>query len=400
MGGVNLSSVVNIASTSDTFTFNDDVKLKFGTGGTASIQWQTDDANANVLAILLPEGGAVDVPVVVIGDTSAEKDLTFFNGEDQPMLAVLDDDASHWIGFWWMTANEASIAASGNIAINPAKDTSNYLKISNTGGTVITLRGLPYLRIGDAATTSHSLDSEDDLMVSGEAEFDGTAYFDGDTYHYGNIIMLADDKDIRMGAAADFRFIYETADADAKCVVLTMDESDDSGNNVPAWVFGEETNVNNSNLNMLDEVVQPHIVVVDNAGKYFSTSSATSDDGGATTEMLATGIGTNAAIGDIVRVTGGTNATAGWYVIDTVDGANEVTLMTNWCTGDVSSGTVACFHDFGMLSSNGICTRVTDGAPDDDDVDIDRDGWIIVDAKNQELYFRAKGAWKKITPDA
>jgi hypothetical protein len=48
-------------------------------------------------------------------------------------------------------------------------------------GTKVTL--LPptgvYTRIGDAGTTSQSLDANDDLFVSGEFECDGTAYFDG-----------------------------------------------------------------------------------------------------------------------------------------------------------------------------------------------------------------------------
>ena len=36
-----------------------------------------------------------------------------------------------------------------------------------------------YLRIGDAGTTAHSLDSEDDLMVTGELEVKGALYVDG-----------------------------------------------------------------------------------------------------------------------------------------------------------------------------------------------------------------------------
>lgn len=36
-----------------------------------------------------------------------------------------------------------------------------------------------YTRIGDAGTTSHSLDANDDLLVTGELEVDGAAFFDG-----------------------------------------------------------------------------------------------------------------------------------------------------------------------------------------------------------------------------
>ncbi len=48
--------------------FNDDIALKFGTGGTASVLWETADANANALIFAAPEGGATDVPVFIFGD--------------------------------------------------------------------------------------------------------------------------------------------------------------------------------------------------------------------------------------------------------------------------------------------------------------------------------------------
>lgn len=73
----------------------DNEKVLFG--GVAAMQWQTDDANANVLAIILPEGGGTDVPVFVIGDTTAEKDLTWFNGVTEPRFAVVDDDGDSYI---------------------------------------------------------------------------------------------------------------------------------------------------------------------------------------------------------------------------------------------------------------------------------------------------------------
>jgi hypothetical protein len=41
-------------------------------------------------------------------------------------------------------------------------------------------RNSTYARWGDAGTTGHSLDSEDDLLVTGDLEVDGTLYADGD----------------------------------------------------------------------------------------------------------------------------------------------------------------------------------------------------------------------------
>ena len=98
----------------------------------------------------------------------------------------------------------------------------------------------------------------------------------------------------------------------------------------------------------------------------------------------------------------GTNATAGFYTVKVVDSANEVTLTTNWCTGNVSGGTIVSYHDFTMLSADGICTRVTYGAPDDTFVEIDRDGWIILDTSqaNGRLYWRANGAFHYVNATA
>lgn len=51
-------------------------------------------------------------------------------------------------------------------------------------GTKTTILGIAgdYLRIGDAGTTAHSLNTNDDLMVTGKLEVKGTVYFDNDAY--------------------------------------------------------------------------------------------------------------------------------------------------------------------------------------------------------------------------
>lgn len=65
-------------------------------------------------------------------------------------------------------------------------------------------------------------------------------------------------------------------------------------------------------------------------------------------------------------------------------------------TGAVSGGTIVVDHSFTMLSSQGICTRITDGAPTDSSVDIDRDGWIIDNVGNNQLYHRSQSVWRAL----
>jgi hypothetical protein len=65
-----------------------------------------------------------------------------------------------------------------------------------------------YIRIGDAGTTSHSLASEDDLLVSGKFEVNGAAYFDGSSTNVSSLyasagMYLADNINLYIGAGTD-----------------------------------------------------------------------------------------------------------------------------------------------------------------------------------------------------
>ncbi len=47
-----------------------------------------------------------------------------------------------------------------------------------------------YLRIGDASTTSHALNTDDDLVVTGRLEVDGISFIDGASYYFSNITLV------------------------------------------------------------------------------------------------------------------------------------------------------------------------------------------------------------------
>jgi len=73
--------------------------------------------------------------------------------------------------------------------------TSNGMEwIDNPKLSIIYGASLTYLRIGDANTTSHSLASEDDLMITGKLEVDGLIYLDNHLQiHTQNELRLFDD---------------------------------------------------------------------------------------------------------------------------------------------------------------------------------------------------------------
>ncbi len=147
-----------------------------------------------------------------------------------------------------------------------------YLKVTNDGAktTILGPTG-DYIRIGDAGVTANSLNSEDDLMVTGKLEVKSNLFFE--SFLSGGasgIITVMDDKEILLGSGFDVRLVYEATDANAKICLITIDESDDSGNNVPVLAFGEETNVHGADLGLFDAIVEPIIAAIDLAGNSYA----------------------------------------------------------------------------------------------------------------------------------
>jgi len=91
-----------------------------------------------------------------------------------------------------------------------------HLRISNDG-TKTTFLGKAgdYLRIGDAGTTGHSLNSEDDLLVTGDFEVDGIAYFDGGADLNGTELILDADADTSITVDTDDRIDLKIGGSDA-----------------------------------------------------------------------------------------------------------------------------------------------------------------------------------------
>lgn len=271
-------------------------------------------------------------------------------------------------------------------------------------GTKTTFMGTTgdYNRVGDAGTTAHSLNSEDDWMVTGELEVKGAGFFDALLTSQGSILTLDGIKTYQ-GAGSDCAYEYENADADAKGIHWWIDESADSGNNVPIWVFGEYTALNNANLGLFDQVVEPHIAAISNTGKLVNITNASSAGAQTTITTATANTFDNSAVGDVVRVTGGTNATAGWYIIDGVTDGENIVVDRNWCTGAVpSNGAVQSWHKMAMMTSHAIYLPTYDGAPSDSDIDINLAGALAInaigDTDKGQLYWRgADGSWSYIT---
>ncbi len=277
------------------------------------------------------------------------------------------------------------------------EDTFNIVGMTVTNdGTKTTFLGKTgdYFRIGDASVTAHTLNSEDDLLVTGQLEVADTLFLDGD-------IALKVDRYFSLNGTGFPLLLYESADANAKGARWALQNG--SGTTACVLVIGNQSMLN-LDPGLFDSVAQPTIAMIEKDAKYASATDA-ANDGADLDELGDTGAFANAVVGDIVRITAGTRCTAGWYWITDVTGANDsVTLDRAFITSDgaVSDIAYVAYHDFTMLSADGICTRITDGAPDDNDIEIDRAGWLILDVgqTNGRLYWRVGAAWHYVDATA
>ncbi len=374
----------------------DDVALSFGTGSTSSLLWETADANANALLLGLPVSNGTDIPALVIGDINAiNVDLELLDTFTFPSLNVIDTDRDSYLTLTYSADDAPMIIGNRNVQLKPNTDLDDFFTFA-TVSNIPTIYGTgAYLRVGDANSTSHSFSSEDDLVVSGKAEFNSNVYFDSTSVYMNS--NYGDYGTLWYGGAS-FSIGYSAADSDARGLVI--------GETAGAGTYTTIVQLTTSwslNAGLFDSVTQPGIACLDKSNKYASDTAYYSDAGAATPIMKKANEFGSSLVGDTVRITSGTNTVAGWYWITSVDSVNQVTLDRNWCTGNVpNNGNGVIYHSFTMLSAEGICTRITDGAPSDSSVEINKDGWLILDVSqaNGRLYWRANNGWHYVDATA
>lgn len=86
------STVIGYTSTGGLY-LADGKYYAVGSGVDSRIYWETADSNANVMAIALPNGGATNIPVLIVGDQGIlSNDLGWFDGQTIPRLAMVAAD--------------------------------------------------------------------------------------------------------------------------------------------------------------------------------------------------------------------------------------------------------------------------------------------------------------------
>ena len=123
---------------------------------------------------VLQTNGATAAAYSRIGGTATSQSLTSPN--DLLISGELEvDGKAHLEG----GLDISGLESSGAITIKPSGDADDYFTFA-TVSDVPSLYGTgAYLRIGDVQATQHTLNAEDDLMVSGDFEVTGTTFLDG-----------------------------------------------------------------------------------------------------------------------------------------------------------------------------------------------------------------------------
>jgi hypothetical protein len=142
------------AATVQSLFLGDDDEILFGNTSAAPnvrLLWETADANANELILSLPAGGAVDVPVFVIGDdTLYAKDLGLFNGVTNPTIAVVDGAATTALSIQY-----------DNIAFGGLTTSDSFISYDKTMAQMLLLLGSNtgrQLVLGDGAYQGYDYD--------------------------------------------------------------------------------------------------------------------------------------------------------------------------------------------------------------------------------------------------
>jgi len=95
-----------------------------------------------------------------------------------------------------------NVSISGSLTVfGTDADMAQYLLVQTKSDVPTVFGGGAYLRVGDAATSS-DLDSEDDLLITGELEIDGDATIDSEI-HVAQYIRHGDDTDTFLDFTAD-----------------------------------------------------------------------------------------------------------------------------------------------------------------------------------------------------
>lgn len=212
--GTGAASKALVLDSNGSVSVPDDGVVAFGTVGRLS--WDTTDANANELLLQLPAGGAVDVPVVIIGQSIESVDFGLYNGVTEPRVAMFGIGAVATGPVFEFRKARGTVASPtvvtsaddiGQVDFYAAVAAGEYVRsaqiLAECTGTVATTRGpgvLTFKTATDAApsvlTNALSLSAAQNATIGGGAATQTLTFDTSGT----DVVLSASSAALAMGA--------------------------------------------------------------------------------------------------------------------------------------------------------------------------------------------------------
>ena len=391
----------------------DDVKVAFGTGSDAAIQWQTNDANAECLAIILGDDAGNVVPALVIGDSSVEADLGDWNAATQPTVALYDSDADSYLAFDWSADDVARIAVGGSAtALGITANTTVTGTLGTTGAITITKDDTSD-GVVDVLTLKHtssdndptandgvgiSFHLENDDNTSGEevASIDVVETNISSGTEDADIVVSAmmsgsvaeamrldaSDNSLTLGVTGtstiDKLRIYGDGDSKGSVILECVDNGGDYDVTIKNAVFGQS-----STLTIPDPGDSADTFVLLDATQTLTNKTLTSPAITGATITIAAGIDTATAVGMTVGAATCTGLTLGASDITTAI-AGDATIKGDLDTGSAAAMTIGAANATSVAVGASDITTTLNGV-----VQGDAEGYmthtLVVDATIAEI---------------
>ena len=200
--------------------YSDDIELQFGTDGDVQIQWDTGQTND---ALLFGLSGSNNIIFCEVADMGT--DFTHANSTN-PTVIIQSADATTVTDFISFSHNQTDAVINvggGSLQFAFAGTSLVSLVSDGTKTTLLPATG-DYLRLGDAGTTSQTLNTNDDVLVAGKLEVDGIFYADS-TSTFANTISVLDAIAIVFGTGSDSSIRHSTAQTPDAMVIGVGAES-------------------------------------------------------------------------------------------------------------------------------------------------------------------------------
>lgn len=211
-------------------TISDDILLGIGSSKDARLSWDTTDANANALLVQLPAGGAVDVPVIAIGQSIESVDLGLYNGVVDPRIAMFGVGAVTTGPVVEFRKARGTIASPtvvtsgddlGTLDFYGAVAAGEYVRAASIRadmtGTIATTRGPGNLSFNVATDAAPSVMTER-LLITASGQINLTPATDV-TMANGTGLVIGHTAQVTVGGILAELQVLGTADADSSEVI-------------------------------------------------------------------------------------------------------------------------------------------------------------------------------------